>query len=127
MAWLGWLSEGGLTMTRGPGQPLGMLDMPGRAGEIQRQGTVEELVAELGANYSYYHEFLAQRLDALDGRARPEAFGADYAGYLQACQDRVDLVRAEAWLRWCKSHVRGRAPARSPPLFDERGRLVAED
>jgi len=111
-----------------PSQPLPDIELPGRAGELQRAGKVEELAAEVGTNYAQYHAFLAKRMQALGGRARPEGFPGDHGAYLQACQERVTLVRREGWLRWCKARVAGGVdPARrQPPLLDERGRLVSD-
>ncbi|HEX8743511.1 MAG TPA: hypothetical protein VF712_10280 [Thermoleophilaceae bacterium] len=109
---------------------LERFEFPGRAGELQAAGAVPAMVRELGDNYAPYHGELAARLAKTGGQPDPGDFGDDFDGYAEACTRVLDVVRAEAFLRRCRSYRRDGTPldadlSDSPPLVDESQRLVS--
>ena len=109
---------------------LNRVDLPGRAGDLQRSGAKDELVTELGDNYGRYHAHLRS---ALAKRSRPvrEDF-ASVDDFLDEWAEVQAIVRAEAILRKCAAHRRkGRsldAPADiSRPFVDGNDELVSLD
>src|SRR4051812_19487139 len=107
------------------GLTLDSYRFPGRAGALQAAGAASSALAELGDNYSTYHEHLAEELERLGGRPDPKDFPNDYAGYAAAVDQIVDLVKAERVLRqaraWRVDGVRlGTAQPSPVPLLDER-------
>jgi hypothetical protein len=105
------------------------VDLPGRAGRLQTQGSTAALVRELGDNYATYHAFLANRLVQLGGRPAPEEFrdGDDFYAAVAAVQD---VVKAEAILRICRNYRLYGGSLQtsvdpSVPLVDNADRLVS--
>jgi hypothetical protein len=105
------------------------LQLPERAGELQRQGATAALVKELGDNYERYHAFLAEIAQRFDGPPDPARY-ATREEYLDACVLAQDVVRGEAILRVCRDFRRRGAPldASVNPgsrLYDNDYRLLA--
>ena len=106
------------------------IPFPGRAGELQQQGEVLSLVAELGDNYETYHRALA---DAVADAPEPDPEQIDDpAEFAAAVGRRYQLIQAEALLRACRAVRRGDAAgisealiADTSPLIDGQGRLAA--
>jgi hypothetical protein len=108
--------------------PLSVGPLPGRAGELQRQGAGVALIRELGDNYDTYHDHIVEALRALGGRPQRERFDSDHA-YLSAFASAQRLVRFEALLRSCRRVSRDRLPmsltdAGGVPLLDEHDELL---
>ena len=106
------------------------IELPGRAGELQRGRDTRGLVAELGDNYGRYHAALVQLLAATGGRPEPEQFDDDMVAYYDACDALENIIKAEAFLRRCRATRRlGRMADAvrfdEPTLDDERWRLVS--
>jgi hypothetical protein len=107
---------------------LGKLELPGAAGQLQRERATASLVRELGDNYSKYHAFLAARLAKL-GRPDPADYET-YEAYAAAWGEVEDVIHAELTLRRCRGmrKRRGRLDAApTSPLIDEKDRLLPED
>jgi hypothetical protein len=107
---------------------LGTVQLPGVAGELQKQGATASLVRELGDNYETYHTFLAERLVKLGGRPDPSKYKS-YDPYAASWTQVEDVVHAEVTLRACRGFRRfGTALDSLPetPLVDESDRLVAD-
>lgn len=105
------------------------LELPDRAGDLQRQGATAALVRELGDNYERYHGFLAEMAERIGGPPDPARF-ASREEYLAACVIAQDVVRGEAILRVCRDHRRHGKPldAAVDPgtrLYDDDYRLLA--
>ena len=108
---------------------LSEVELPGRAGELQRGRATASLIRELGDNYGTYHAFLAARLRAIGGRPRPDDFPS-FAEYTQAWAEVQAIVRAEAILRISYSFRRsGRSLDagfdRKVALVDDEDRLIS--
>lgn len=105
------------------------LQLPDRAGDLQRQNATPALVKELGDNYDRYHTFLAAFVESIGGLPRASGFSSRDA-YFEACELAQDAVRAEAILRICRDYRQrgGRLDAAisgQQPLYDDRYRLLA--
>jgi len=112
-----------------PGSPLA-LPFTGRARELQAAGQAEQMLRELGSNYTVYHADLVERLRVLGGRPQASDFDS-----VEAFQDAFtvaqQIVRIEALLRAARQAVQAGVPVDyaytgSVPLVDGDDRLVEE-
>jgi hypothetical protein len=107
---------------------LRRLRFPGRAGDLQAQGSTASVIRELGDNYETYHEYLRAELAKFPRRPVPEDFVTRQA-YYDAWTRVQEIVAAEALLRNCRAFRRDGRPldaALDPkvPLIDDKDRLV---
>lgn len=87
------------------------IELPGRAGALQRAGQTTELIRELGNNYAVYHEFLAGRLARFGSRPKAEDF-EDVEDYYAAWAEIESIVATEAFLRAVHRNRREGKPLR---------------
>jgi hypothetical protein len=107
-----------------------LVELPARAGELQRAGASAALIRELGDNYRLYHDFLAHQLEELGGDPDP----ASFVGAPERYGRHVDLVQriviTERLLRRARGFRRyGRkltapAPEGEAPAWDSDQQLV---
>lgn len=108
------------------------LELPGLAGEYQRLGMTAALVAELGDNYTHYHDWLAQQLERFDKPPEVDDY-SDTGEFVDDWAIIHDVVRTEAMLRVCLLFRRDGRPLNRPldftrgqtPLIDHEYRLVS--
>lgn len=112
-----------------------LVELPGRAGEIQRRGDADALLIELGDNYERYHQFLAAEL-AKAPSPDPKEFrgdGAENVGdadaYARAADRFQRILSSELTLRRAGVHRRQRRSLSDPlldhpPLIDADTKLV---
>jgi hypothetical protein len=103
--------------------------LPGRAGELQVAGAVQQMLAELGDNYASYHHQIADDFERHGGFPDAREFEGDFDGYAAAMDYAVDVLRAERFLRIAHAWRRegmplGKTGTAGVPLVDERHRLV---
>lgn len=104
------------------------VELPGRAGELQRAGDADALVRELGDHYGAYHAHLrARHAEARDARI---PFGRTDDAARRAVAGRQHLVMAEAILRACRRLRRDGVPLERAhddgmPMLDASGRLLS--
>jgi hypothetical protein len=108
---------------------LNCVELPDRAGELQRARARAALVREVGDNYASYHDFLQRRLAELGGRPDPVAYAGDPTAYGEHAHEVQRVVASEIFLRRGWSHRKqgrglGASLADLPPLWDADGRLV---
>lgn len=112
---------------------LSRLELPGAAGEYQRQGMTAALVTELGDNYEHYHRWLAEQLEPFDHRVPDIDDYSDTSKFVDDWAIIHDVVRAEAVLRVCFLFRRDGRPLNRPleftrgqtPLIDGEYNLVS--
>jgi hypothetical protein len=104
------------------------VDLPGRAGELQRGRAAEHLIQELGDHYALYHTFLEERLSEIGGEPNPAEFGADPDTYGRLVDIMQRLERTERLLRRARAHGQehrdlSERPKYEPPIWDSEHRL----
>lgn len=109
---------------------LNSLEFPGRAGELQRAGDGDALVAELGENYPSYHAHLARLWRDTGGRPDPRKYSHDRGAYVRASDYATELLVAEALLRRARAHGRMASGAdhfaeAARPLVSQAGQLLS--
>lgn len=105
------------------------VEFPGRAGALQSADDVVGLVAELGDNYSGYHDFLASQVERFGGVPDPGEYGEDLNTYLNDVANVQELLNAEVFLRRCYAKRQlgisfNHDADRITPLVDEWHRLI---
>lgn len=97
-----------MTARSNPAAMLAMfpIELPGRAGELQRKEAWGELAVELGANYLKYHQFLSEKLAGLEQHPDPGEYRQKYGEerafeeYAAAASSYQQVLIAEQRLRW---------------------------
>ena len=110
------------------GVNLHVYEFPGRAGELQHQGSTIELIRELGDNYDAYHDALAEEIERVGGRPDPAGYGEDYAAFGRDARYVSELLSAEVILRRARrlrtTGSKKGIEVPEAPLVDEMHRLV---
>jgi hypothetical protein len=105
------------------------VDLPGRAGELQRQRSSPGLVREAGDNYGKYHDHLAAELAKFGERPTPDNT-ADFDEYREKWAQIQAILYAEAALRQARAYRQKGRPLdggydASVPIVDDQDRLVS--
>ena len=94
------------------------LSFPGRAGDLQREGRIEDLLTELRNDYANYHAWLVEEMDAAGKRPVPRGRdGRAFLMYLEENEQGTQIIAAALVLRLAAGDP---LPA---GLWDENGRL----
>lgn len=113
-----------------------LIDLPGRAGELQRGDSDAALLQELGDHYAKYHEFLRRALedaggdpDPADFRGESSGFADDADGYARQAETFQRIFASEILLRQARVHRKDGRDADDPlldhpPVLDSDGSLV---